>query len=620
MRKTSPAAVEQRRRAPSADNPEKRVEQLTGVTREREPLRRRILAELAEGPATPTQLSKSLGSAPPSISRVLKDFRTAGFVIREEDGIDHRNRHYYLTEVGEVELNRETAFGEKQDPPADRSQDEKARLLWKALEKGVRIRREQNRLDEAASRFRAVIREAEKLGERELALQAMVELAKTVRQDRRSDEQPELNATYEELVRRLNGIAIGDADGYDADHALPAAAHLRYVLGRSGDRRDDDLQTREAHLISARELYGQLYLNSDRGGGREWFTRRAWSMISLAGNLRKQTLLEPALRTATVAKHDFDLLEDDYGRAHCLFMFGLCLRLLGEFHEAAACLERAHGFAVGNSFERIRADALMQMGEVKRCLGELEEARTMLDEALDHAGRMDLWVTQAFARSALGAVDFQTNQFDAARESFEAAGRLFEGCQHDEGIALNTRRQAAVARRSRASEEGSRPSYAAIEQLIRTASEGYSKLQSPAGIVACEVEEGWVRMLRKGGRVQAVVGRLQAILDDRGKREFLELDPWVPQLLCRFAGEAQDEDLLSESETVMATAQEKLRERGMRGVDQVAEVVGEIKHEDERELDAPTVEMGGESRRDLGASSEASRRVRETEHEFALAR
>jgi DNA-binding MarR family transcriptional regulator len=616
MSKATLAAGERRRRARSGGSPDERIQKLAAniAAGEKEPLRRRILTGLAEGPATPTQLSERFGSALPSVSRVLKSFREAGLVVREEDEVDHRNRHYTLTDAGEVELNRHVAFGEKQKPPSGPSKAKKVALLRKSLDKGVRIRRERNRLGEAASRFRSVMREAEKIDERELALEAMVELAKTVRQDRQPDERPELDASYDKLIGRLNKIAIGNARGYDADHALPAAAHLRYVLGRSGDRRADDLQIREAHLIAARQLYTQLYVNSsDAPAGRDWLARRAWSIVSHAGNLRKQTQMESALSTAIVAKREFDELEDNYGRTHCLFMFGLCLRLLGEFREAAVCLERAHEIATENSFERIRADALTQMGEVKRCLGEVDEAREMLDEAFEQAGQMDLWVTQAFARSALGAVQFQLGHFEGAGAELRSAEELFKACRHHEGMALNTRRQAAVARRI--AEESSRPSYAAVERLARSAFDEYSRLHSPAGIAACGIEDGWVRMLRKGGRVQPVVSMLGAILTDRNQREFLELDPWVPQLLCRFARDAQDESLLEKSEEVLATAKEKLCERGSQGVAEVAEVIGDIELVDEEELDELAIEMGGEARRDPAAFTEKNQR----EHEFALA-
>jgi DNA-binding MarR family transcriptional regulator len=587
--------------AVSADQREK--EQTAAIAeREREPLRRKILAALTAGPATPTQLGKRFDSPTPSVNRILKEFREAGLVIREGDAADRRRRHYSLTAAGEAELNRYTAFGERQEPPPSLTDEETRSLLQSALHKGVRIRRQENRLGEAASRFRAVIREAEKAGERELALEAMVELAKTLRQDRQHGEQEQLNAAYGELATKLNEIAIGNAGDYRAELALPAAAHLRYVLGRAGDRREDDLQTREAHLISARELYGQLFVNSDPSDRAGWFARRAWSIISLAGNLRKQTRLETALRMATVAKRDFDVLEDDYGRAHCLIMFGFCLRLLGEFLEAAVCLERAYDLGRKHSFERISADALMQMGEVKRCLGELDEAQAMLSEALDRSDQMSLWVTQAFAQSALGAVEFQLERFGEADEKFQRADELFGDCRHAEGIVLNTRRKAAVARRI--AEASSKPSYVAAERLIESAYEGYEKLHSPAGIVACGIEEGWVQMMRKGGRVQPVVARLKAVLADRNRREFLELDPWVPQLLCRFAREAEDGDLVETSEAVLTAAQEKLCERGTRGVEQVAEVMKEVKLEEEDELDESTAEMGGEARRDPSAFEE----------------
>jgi DNA-binding MarR family transcriptional regulator len=568
-------------------------------TEKKEPLRRRILAALVDGTATPTELGKRLGSPAPSISRILKEFREAGLVVSEGDEADRRRSHYSLTAAGEVQLNKHTAFGAKEKPPPPLSGDQTVQLLRTALDRAVRIRREANRLGEAIARLRAVIREAEKIGARDIALEGMVELAKTLRQDRRPEEQEELWAAYDEQVDRLNDIALGNDADYGAELAVPAAAHLKYSLGRAGDRRGEDLPSREAHLTAACSLYGQLVSNSQMPVTANWLARQAWSVVSLAGNLRKQTQLEKALRLATMAKRSFDLLEDDYGRAHCLFMFGFCLRLLGEFREAWVCLERAYKIADIRSFERIRADTLMQMGEVKRCLGDLDEAREMLDDALGQADGMKLLVTQAFAQSALGAVEFQQEHLSQARDYLAGAESLFQGCQHVEGMALNARRQAAVAREIAV--ESSKPSYAAVERLIESAYEGYADLHSPAGIAACAIEEGRVRMLRKGGRVQPVVERLRALLADRSQREILELDPWVPQLLTRFAEDAGDEALLGQSEGVMATAQEKLAERGAQGVERVALVVEELVLEDEDEIAPSAAEMGGESRRDPSA-------------------
>lgn len=251
----------------------------------------------------------------------------------------------------------------------------------------------------------------------------------------------------------------------------------------------------------------------------DWFRSQAWSVISLAGNLRKQTRLERALRLATIAKRSFDSLEDEYGQAQCLFMFGFCLRLLGEFREASACLDHAYRLAEDNCFERARADTLMQIGEVRRCLGDLDEAREFLNEALERADGMRLLVTQAFAQSTLGAVEFQKQEYAEAY--------------------------------------------------------GYP-----------------------------VIERLKELLSSRGQCQILELDPWVPQLLNRFAQDAGDAGLVAQSETVLREAREILAERGTEGVERIAEVVDDIELEDEDEIDPRSAEMGGETRRDPSAFEE----------------
>jgi DNA-binding MarR family transcriptional regulator len=570
------------------------------VAEKREPLRRRLLAALAESPATPTELSGQLESPAPSVSRGLRELRETGLVVREGDAADRRRAKYFLTPEGERQLNRHYTYGppDKELPPSP-TEEQSLRLLRSAIDRAVRIRRESHRVEEAAARLRAVIREAEKMGARALALEAMAELAKTLRQNRQPAEQGELTVWQDELIVRLNDIALGHAEDYGAAFAVPAAAHLKYTLGRCGERRGEDLPTREAHLTAACSLYGQLVKNSSTPAATDWFARQAWSVISLAGNLRKQTRLERALRFATIAKRSFDGLEDEYGRAQCLFMFGFCLRLLGEFREASVCLDRAHRIADENSFERARADTLMQMGEVRRCLGDFDEARGLLSKALEKAAEMRLVVTEAFAQSALGAVEFQEGRLPEAAGYLEQAGGMFRACKHVEGMALNTRRQAAVARRI--AEESTKPSYVAIERLIESAYETYEDLQSPAGIAACSIEEGRVRMLRKGGRVQPVVARLNALLASRSKCEILELDPWVPPLLHRFAVDVEDDALVKQSEHVMHEAQDLLAERGAQSVERIATVMEGIEPEEEIEIDASAAEMGGEARRDPSA-------------------
>ncbi|HEX5712257.1 MAG TPA: MarR family transcriptional regulator [Solirubrobacterales bacterium] len=567
----------------------------------KDPLRRRILAALVNGPATTAELSERVGSPESSVNRGLRRLEEAGYVEKESDEADGRLRPYSLTVAGEAELNQLTAFGKKRKRGLPTLGPEEAeRLLRPALDRAVRIRRQEHRLGEAASRLRGVIREAEKLGASEIVLEATVELAKTLRQERRAKDHKASCKDYEGQLRQLNQVALGLNPKFSAELALPAAAHLRYSLGRAGELLGDDLPTREAHLVAARDLYEQLVKNSgDRKARTDWFRRRAWSIISHAGNLRKQTRLEEALAKATLAKHGFDLVEDEYGRAQSFFMFGFCLRLLGEFHEASTCLDRAQEIAEANSFKRSLADTLMQQGEVKRCLGELGESRELLEKARREAAGMELWVTQAFAESALGALAFQQRELGPAWEYLDAASTLFAECKHLEGSALNDRRRAAVARMMR--KEGVKQSYATLERLTSAAREGYAELHSPAGLAACEIEKGRVARMRAKGRVESVIGALNDRLGNRGQREIIELDPWVPQLLRDFAREVEDEQLEAASEGVLATAKDKRREVGTQSVEQVSEVVKEIVLEDEGEIDSLAAEMGGEARRERSA-------------------
>lgn len=566
-----------------------------------ETLRRRLLGRLAEGPVARAQLGEAFDSAGSSISRTLASLREEGLVISEGGEEDRRLVTYSLTEPGEVALNRLVAFGSPEKPP-EIDPERQVRLLRSALDRAIRLRREANRLGEAAARLRGVVREAEKIEASEIALEAMAELAKTLRQNRQPEDQNEIGPSFEGMIERLNAIALGNDPRYGAELAMPAAAHLKYTLGRAGERRGEDLSTREAHLTAACSLYAQLARNTAMPVRREWFGRQAWSVISLAGNLRKQTQLEKALRFATLAKHGFDLIEDEYGRAHCYFMFGFCLRLLGEFREAAVCLDHAYEIADQRSYQRARADTLMQMGEVKRCLGELDDANDLLIGSLSEASGMDLFVTQAFALSALGAVEFQKGEFGQAREYLSQSQELFDGCEHIEGRALNSRRDAAVSRRI--ATDSANPNYAAIERLAESAHRGYEGLNSPPGRAACAVEKGRVQLLRKGGRVTPVIDYLSSILASPSQCLLLELDPWVPQLVNEFAEEAQDDKLVEESGWVLAEAQKILAEKGAQSVERIATVM-DIKVEEEDEIPSDAAQMGGEARREFeGADSD----------------
>ncbi len=279
-----------------------------------------------------------------------------------------------------------------------------------------------------------------------------------------------------------------------------------------------------------------------------------------------------------------------YGRAHCLFLLGFCLRPLGDFDRAWNYLRAANGLATDNGFERFCADSLMQMGEVRRCQGELDQARELLDESLERSKQLRLTVTHAFARSGLGAVEYHEQRLPEAGRAFEEADRLFRQCGHREGLALNMRRQAIAARK--ALDAAPRSGSDVVCKLIDAAWEAYWRLSSPAGLVACEIERGRLE-LRHGGRTNQVVTLLLSRLDDARQWLLLEMDPWVPQLLVAFANDAESDEL--------ARRAHRLVLKGGRQLERVHAEAVEIEHH----VVAPSVvtesrpgpdEMGGEPR------------------------
>ena len=167
------------------------------------------------------------------------------------------------------------------------------------------------------------------------------------------------------------------------------------------------MRRRAKRLTSAATLYGQMAETPSYGSASEWRERQAWSIASLASNLRARSRLDRAMQEAACALRVFEDLENPYGRSHCYFQLGFCLRLLGDFDGAWIWLNEANALAAEHSFEPFRADAQMQLGEVLRCRGETEEARARLEESLARAENMGLSITQAFAQSALGAVPIE---------------------------------------------------------------------------------------------------------------------------------------------------------------------------------------------------------------------
>jgi tetratricopeptide (TPR) repeat protein len=560
-----------------------------GEVERKEPLRRRLLVALGATPSTPTTLGKSVGARTESVSRKLADMRKEGLVTAEKDSDDRRQWKYSLTPEGRSTLGEHLAFGKAEKAPPPPNREEADKFLREALAGAVAMRRRANRLQPAIDRLEKIYAQAEVAQASGVALEALAELATTQRQDRQ-------HRSFERSLAILDKIALG-TPGVDSELVFPAIAHLEYERGRAGELSQENAGAMARHLTAAISLFSQLTEHQPNADIRSWRTRQAWSVVSLAGNLRGQSQYEDSLRYAASALQMFDELDDHYGSAQCWFLFGFCLRLLRRFDEAWSCLEHAHEIAAdpANSFERARSNCLMQMGEVRRCQGRTEEARDLLGEAFGLAQSMDLLVTQAFATSALGAVEFQERDFEHAQATLKSAQTVFDRCKHQEGIALNARRQATVARHL--SGLGKKPNTHEVKALIRLAESNYKLMDSPAGIAACEIERGWMRKFSPScGKVEPVIKRLSNILEDSRQRRSLKLDAWLPGVLNDFAKEV-DGELAKKATKVYSAAKRQLEENGIQGVESVSEVTGRIKTNHGSQPTSLAIEMGGESRR-----------------------
>ncbi|HEX7278251.1 MAG TPA: MarR family transcriptional regulator [Solirubrobacterales bacterium] len=552
-------------------------------------MRRRLLVALGEGAATPSDLARVVGARKESVSRKLTELRDEGLVSVAKDADDRRRSPYSLTSAGRSELGRHLTFGSPEKAPPPPGEAEEAEFLREALVGAVAMRRRSNRLQDAIDRFEEIRAQAEEVGDSELALEALAELATTQRQDRQYKERKN---SLEVLRRMASGT-----DDVEPKLVYPAIAHLEYERGKAGDLGDTDTAALGRHLMAATSLFEALIDERPQGDTRSWRNRRAWSVVSYSNNLREQSRYEEALRYAASGLRMFEELEDDYGRTQCWFLFGFCLRLLRQFEVAYNCLEHAYSLAVGrdNSFERAMAYCLVQMGEVRRCQGKTKEAHELLGSAFEHAERLELHVAKAFATSGIAATEFQENHLDRAQVTLRDAQGIFDRCDHREGIALNARRQATVARHLSAAEIP--PDEPEVKALIKRAEETYFSLGSPAGVAACWIERGWMRKYSpECGDLDEVVDRLIRMLGKDDERETLELDPWVPKVLREFSKEIGGQ-LEKEAKQVLTNARHHLEKKGEQGVQRVSEATGDPEEARESRPSTPVVEMGGESRR-----------------------
>jgi DNA-binding MarR family transcriptional regulator len=554
--------------APSNGEGESRAERIAARVRrieQEEPLQRRILEFLARESLTPTILADRLEARKESVSRLLKILRDEGLVEIHRVPGDRRRRRYAVTNAGEVELRRHRAYGEPGPRPVEPDHEQVVRFLYSALANSVRMRRHTNELAEAIDRQRKVLREARKLKEGQLVLETMHELATTLRQQ---GKEPDVTV----LLKELEEVQLGRGEYADPALSLQAAAHRSYALGRLGERRKGGQRERANQLITAAVNYCELAKGSTAKDSRKWRERQAWSAFGLAANQRSASQPQDALLTASAALHLFERIEDDYGRSHCLFLLGFCLRLLGDLDGAAGLLGDAQGLAAKHSYARLLANSLMQIGEVHRCRGEHAAPRLTLEESQQRAEMMQLPVIQAFAHTALGSVAFGQGNWLESQLELKRAQRKFEEVSRAderdwEGEVLNVRRLAVAARFE--FEERRQGNLTIARQLNDEASRRYQQMRRPAGMVACSVERDRQRMC-EGVEPDGILF-LKDLIDNKDReRECLESDPWVPSILLEFAKETEDQDLVSRAQQVFAAAQRKL-EATLR---QAKEIVG----------------------------------------------
>jgi DNA-binding MarR family transcriptional regulator len=570
---------------------------------EKQPLRRRLLVALGNEPASPTRLATQVAARKESVSRKLGELSAAGLVESARGADDRRQLVYSLTLAGRSEMERHLALGKRDPLPPRPDREQFEAFVREAIRGAVALRRRSNSLGEAIDRLEEIHRQCMEAGAYALALDALAELTTTQRQDRRKRQ-------FDQSIRSLEQVVAGET-AFGPALVLPAAAHLEYERGRAGDLWEGLEAERVERLRGAISLFGGLLRDRPGSDDASWSRRRAWSFASLAGVYRRQSRYEAAMRYAGLGLRGFEELEDDYGAAYSWFLFGFVLRLLRRFDEASSCLDIAHRIAArrGNDFERLRANSLMQIGDVKRCQGHTGDAKQTLAEAIELAKPMKMALTQAFAQSATGAAQFQEGDLERARATLATAQDIFLRLGHRNGIALNARRQATIARHL--SEAGVKLNAPETKKLIKTAQTAYCELNSPTGVAACEIEKGWMRTFSpRCGKVAPVVRNLDrlvsGLLDDPDPRrtELLLVDAWFPAMLQDFVKASSSEvkkvapDLIGNAREVHQRAGRKLQEQGEFGVVTINEGVHRIKNAHKAQGSHEVIEMAGESPRE----------------------
>ncbi len=507
-----------------------------------DPLRARILNELTRGPAGPSELARTLDARVETMSRLCRQLEAERLVAPRAHPHDGRRKLYGLTPSGERAAADQLAFGPPAPPPEPIAATEAQIAIERGLAEAIRLRRSENRLDDAVKALEPVIREAAKYELPQLELRARREYATTLRQAQRTDE-------LREQLHDLHRVAKGQEPRLGAECAMPASAHLHYELGRRAQTQaSDDLAESTRLLLTAGSLFNAI-AGSGIAGDR-WAAREGWALFSAAENLRQQTLLGSSLRLADRAARLFESDDDAYGIANCLSLAGFALRLRGDFATAQATLAEALSLAQEQGFERLAAGTLVHLGEALRCQGQLAEAEQVLTDACDRARTLNASVTEAFSLSALGATAYCAEDPLRALTVLETACAAMEQGGHGDGLALTRRRKAVVE--NLLTEDGrGRTDLADVRELLGPARSRYKSLESAAGVAACLIELGRAKRGR-GQRVGDVCASLIAWFEPIDRRDLFQRDPWIPERLVAFA-EAADHPALHETATALRT-------------------------------------------------------------------
>jgi tetratricopeptide (TPR) repeat protein/DNA-binding transcriptional ArsR family regulator len=512
------------------------------------PLRRRLLLALNASPSTPTVLSRNVGATKEAVSRSLSKLEDEGLVSTDPDPDDRRRRLYTLTYGGAVA--RRDQMAEPTEDVGEYVAAATVSFLDGALEEAVNLRRHAHNLDGVVERLRRIKEEAREVGAPALELRARRELTTTLRQAAHA-------RPFFAEVKALTRIAAGADPSFDSRFAMAAYGHAACELGRyRGQVTEEFLAKNIRHLMAAADIFAGL-ADSDLPVDN-WQARQAWAFFGLADTHRLRTDFWSALSAAVRSLRLFKLIDDAYGVTSCLVLAGRCLLLRGQFAESLAVLQRAREGAERHRFSRLEPVAWMQLGEAHRCSGQLDDAHSLLTQAVARTGELNIDTMSAFAQSSLGATEYDMEHYDLATSCFAAAGSLFKRCGHAAGLALNLRREAVLQRRLLA--ESPAPADE-TRALLRSVQRRYSKLGSPAGVVACLIEEGQLALDAGISVPNSLCRRLAHEMNPIQHRELVEKDPWVPAMLAPFAQAVGHNQLIELSGGVGTRAAERQSDR-----------------------------------------------------------